>query len=234
MDENQSAVAEVASEPTASSAEKLVPQEKVSKLVGDARTDGHQRGYQQALKELQAQQAANQAPASTNSLNLTEETVGNIVNQRLQQVIETARQEEINAQTRAAREKLASELNHKLSEAKAAIPDFEEKTGSIAFGQYKDALALTNNLDPSIWGHVMVEFTNNPAKLEIIDRLASKDPGAAKKELKKLADSIADNQKALDKPMPRDPLNSVKPSSVSTGKKLDTVEDFKAFYRGKF
>lgn len=210
--------------------EKMIPQHQVNEIVGNAK----QRGYEKALREIQAQQEKLNAQPAQNSpqqANTGQQDIGALIDQRLNefQQKQTNQHQEQLAQSEANR--ILSELEAKSADAKTRYSDFDEKLTSVGYFNFApEVLHFANNVDNS--GDVMYDLASNPTKIMEISALAQKAPQLAALEIQKLSNSIKQNQLAQQSNHSPEPLRQVRSSNVGTDNGREGLKDFKARFTG--
>lgn len=195
-------------------AEKLVPQHEVNSLVGGAKQRGYEKGYQQALSELQQKQAPQQmggiaqAQPQMNGFN-DENRMRQIAADEHAKAYQAMQQQAIQQAQHAEGTRILNELGAKFNETKSRIPDFDNVVKISDFHQMPEVLHYANMVDNS--GDVMYDLAQNPSKMAA---LRSLPPQFAVKEVKRLSDSIKQNQTALTQPQAPAPLGQVNTSNI--------------------
>jgi hypothetical protein len=240
---NSSGEAVNAQPPAAQQPEKLLPQHEVNSLIGAAKQKGLEKGYQQAQAEFQAaqqhamqqqysqppqqqpgQQPQNMMPQQGQNPAMSPQQQpagGQPINDadRLRQIAaeEFAKQQQQmhqNAIAYAQQQhdlRTGNELAAKIAEAKTRYPDFDKVVSLDDFAKMPDILRLANTVDNA--GDVFYEMAKNPSKVSSLRGLPQ-DSQLAVNEVKRLSDSIKQNQLAASQPQTSEPLNQVKPSNV--------------------
>lgn len=218
-------------------AEKLLPQSEVNKLVGGAKNNAYQKGYQQAVAELQATQPPTGTPSAPVQSNPTDlagvkqigaEDLSKAVQEEIQRLEQSRQEETQRAQQEAYAKQVITELTNKVNDAKTRYPDFDEVTSKIDFTTMPEVLELANVADNS--GDVLYDLAKNPSKIATLRGLP---PQVAVAELQRLSDSIKSNQSAAGSGnSPKEPLNHIQPSSVGRDNGTLGVKDYKRMFRG--
>lgn len=235
MNENQNVeqpVVETQPEP------KVLQQHEINAMVGGAKKQGFDKGYQQAKAELMAEmqaKPAEQTPISPTAILAADHEA------KLRQIAseELAKQRQADeAKWRAQQEeeagnKILNELNMKVSAAKSKFDDYDkvvhENFGN--FAKTHEVLLLANSFDNA--GEMLYDIGKNPQKMANIALMVRMGLGdQAYLEMKKLSDSIKVNELSANQPKPKMPLSQVNPSNVGVGKTDDKVSsnDFKGMY----
>jgi len=217
--------------------DKTVPQAKVNELMGVAMAKGHQKGYDKAVADMQAQHAANPIapPANTNMGGVQQLDQGEI-DRRVADAYARAEAQRhadnLKLQQEEHGKRVINSLIGKVNEAQQRIPDYDAVTSRVDFTKVPTILHFADSVDNS--GDVLYHLAQEPAKIGTLMQLANIDPRLAQVEMKKLSDSLKVNQDAEGRPTPKPPLNSIKPSNTGIGKKPQTPAEFRAAYRGRY
>lgn len=219
-------------------AEKLVPQHEVNSLVGGAKQRGYEKGYQQALSELQQKQAPQQmggiaqAQQQMNPIG-DENRMRQIAADEHAKAYQSMQQLAIQQAQHAEGTRILNELGAKFNEAKSRIPDFDNVVKINDFHKMPEVLHYANMVDNS--GDVMYDLAQNPSKIATIRSLSESSPQFALKEVKKLSDSIKQNQNALTQPQAPAPLGQVSTSNigVDTSGKPNTAAGWRKYHLQK-
>src|SRR6185503_18863136 len=177
--------------------EKLLPQSEVNSLVGSAKQKAKEQGYQQAMQEIQQQQqsAGMNQPAQQASMphvSANPDEVRRIAAEefaRQQQALVEAhniQQQTMNGQ------RIYNDLQSKFAAAKSNNPDLDFNKTMQEFQQMPHILTLANEVDNS--PDVIQHLRDNPGKMAQISMLPK---NFADLEMKKISDSIKQNQAAL-------------------------------------
>lgn len=217
--------------------EKMLRQSEVNAIA--ARTK--QEGYDKAMREMAAQYGTQQAqtpqaqPAplqpqqqpqqqpmnSQASPQLTPDQVRQMIMEHAPQSV---------AQQQQAQQRAGVEANfiQKLEAGKTPYPDFDQKVYHLDLaGKNRDMIPLLNSVDNA--ADVMNDIADNPKKLVELRALAmSVSPQAAFNEMRKLSDSIKQNQSATQERLPNEPLSQVNTSITGADSgSLKNVTDFR-------
>jgi hypothetical protein len=219
-------------------AEKLLPQTEVNSLVGAAKQKGHERGYQQAMQEFQQQQQnagmnqqaqqAQQSAIPNQPLASNPDDVRRIAAEEFNRQQQAFAQAQFEQQKQAEGQRIYNELQSKYTAAKATNPAVDFNQTMQEFQQMPHILTLANNVDNS--PDVIQHLKDNPGKMAQISMLP---PNFANMEMKKISDSIKQNQAALSAPKSPEPLSQIRPSTVGVGNS-DGSGSFHSQYKGMY
>jgi len=215
---------------------KYIPKEEATRIIGDQRKEAFEKGYSKAREEALKNSSSDGNQASAKTSQKADVDIDEVVNKRIQEFQQKLEQE-AQAKTRQHEEelqkqqvaKMAEEMVPKIQAAEKEYADFNEVTSNVNFGAYPEILAASNGVDNT--GHVLYELAKNPGKLAVIDNLMAKgSQKAAMAELRKLSNSIKQNQVSNSKRTPT-PLNSVKSSNVGDSGQPLSIADRKKIWR---
>lgn len=219
-------IAQHVAEEQQAPAEEMVPQSKVDAIV----TARLAREREKAMASMggMGNQSSQMQPQ------FDEEALLAKAAERMQQQMDTQRQEyERKVQTEQA-EKIAEIYLGKMEEGKGKYPDFEEVTADFSPAAYPQVTVLASQHDNL--ADIMYELNKNPRKLVDLHVLALTNKQMAQKEMAKLSQSIKQNETAVanNRQSPQ-PLSKMKASTVAgqdTGKR--TISDMRKDprYRG--
>lgn len=123
--------------------------------------------------------------------------------------------------------KLVHKYSSKMNQGKEFFDDFEEVMSDFAPQAFPQLVYLAANEENT--PAIMYELAKNPMKLASLQKLAEMHPALAEKEMKKLAQSISQNQQAVQAnvsaPQPLSRLKSNQSTGVDSGKM--SIADFK-------
>ncbi len=183
--------------------EKAIPQSVVE-----------QTKYQMNEQGKLAQSHANNSASIPTSASLTTEDVHNIIaSHTAQQANEWQAQQ------------IAQQFLGKLTAAKDKYPDFEETLANLEVHKFPEVVQLANNFDNT--ADIMYELAKNPSKAVILKQCAQLNPNLATLELRRLSDSIKQNQAAKQRPIAKPPLTQLTSSLTKTDNDLTNISDYR-------
>jgi len=200
---------------------KIVQREKAA--AADKARQETEAKFQQEMAQLQAQQKSmGGMTQAVDADKIYEQVYG-----RFQQEQQARQQQEQQAAYEQEVNKLTDTYLQKMSSGKDLYEDFDAVTSTFEPQAFPHVVVLASQLDNT--ADVMYDLSKNPQKLVTIAGLAERSPQMAREQLRRLSDSIKQNQTAksqnVDAPSP---LTSVRPSanagSDGGGK---TVRDFR-------
>lgn len=217
----------ISSEP-----EKALSKEEINNLVKSAKIIGAEKrqkemeiAHAQEMESLRAKlsQAPQENPADF------EEKMWQRFNERakLQEEAEAAEREKAHqAEYQQHMTKVAQQYATKMTAGKDKFSDFDEVMTDFDYDAFHPIAFLANELENT--DEVMYELGKNPTKLAQLDYLAKTSPKTAQKEMKKLSESIQQNQKALaSNATTNAPLSRLKSSNVGEDSGKLGLEDYK-------
>jgi hypothetical protein len=192
--------------------EKVFSRDEVAKIVNAEKNKALEREREKIRSELTTQQQSN---AQTGQGRIyTEQEIESIVNkvadQRVHQVVAN---------------KIVDEFSSKMLAAKSKYSDFEETVGKLNLVQNPILVQWANSVDNT--ADIIYDIAKNPAKLVTILALAGHSPELAFDEVKKLSSSIKQNEEALKRQQPKEPLSQVQPSNTGVDNGSKTITDLR-------
>lgn len=185
---------------------KIVQREKAA-AAEKARQEAEAK-FQQEIAQLQASQKSMGGMTPTvDADKLYEQVYG-----RIQQEQQAKLQQEQQAAYEAEINKLTDTYLQKMGQGKELYEDFDTVTAAFEPQAFPHVVVLASQLDNT--ADVMYDLSKNPQKLVTIAGLAERSPQMAKEQLRRLSESIKQNQTAksqnIDAPQP---LTAIKPSA---------------------
>lgn len=213
----------------------MLPQSEVNRIVKQEKEAALKKGYDRAMAELQAQQAQQQPAMQAQPVNqMNQPPSGQNVQDWRQMMAEEldrreqqARAERERAEQEAYTKQVLNSIHQKALQAKQDIPDFDEVTSQVDFGQLPDILGLADTVDNG--GHVLYELAKNPSKIGSLRGLSS-SPALQVREIKRLSDSLKQNVQAQNTRLPGEPLSNLQPSKAGVSSGEPSLRDLKRRY----
>lgn len=180
-------------------------------------------------EELSRLKSQSQAPVQDDMSSIEDRVVNRLMAEAKKHEDAEAKryQEELEQKQLEEANKLVAKYQSKMSLGKDKFNDFEEVMGDFvpqAFPQLVFLAAQEENTP-----EVMYELAKNPQKLAAMHTLAMTHPALAEKEMKRLAQSISQNQQAQEQNVsaqaPLSRLKSSQSTGVDSGKM--SIADFK-------
>ncbi len=213
--------------------EGMLPVSRVNELVGHARLDGKRVGRQEALKELQANQAGQQSAPAQQSMpsqggmsQMSPDQINDMIEKRL-----AHEREMINRQHHENHaQQVMNDFGNKLKEGSAKYPNFQEAINSIWPPDQKNnlpELILMLNQTPNA-ADVLMDLYNNPAKIGTLKSNWDAAPHLGHMAMQALSKSVMSNQ-AADKnySSAKEPLSQLKSSAIGTDSGPLSVRDLR-------
>lgn len=209
--------------------EKMLSQSEVNSLIGRAK----QEGYQKALKESQPQQQASMSNSSNvdDIMSKFEKTLDERLNFRLAEQKRLQEEQAQKAQQTALikeASRIVEDFNRKCKDASSRYEDFEDVKNSLNLNDpNKGGLVLMANQYDNA-GDIIYELGKNLDKAAKIIGLMNVDPSWAESEMKRLSDSIKQNQQAINSPQARAPLSQMQTTTnVGSGGDYNDLQSLK-------
>jgi hypothetical protein len=210
--------------------EKTLTQSQVNDIVKREKAMATDR----ARKEYEALQAQQSQPMSMGGM--PQGNMGDIEDKVFNRILEHAKKleedeqrkafEDQRAQQQAALESDAKRYLVKVANGKDKFSDFDEVMKDFDAGAFPQLALLAGELDNT--ADIMYELSKNPDKIARLDYLANRSPALARKELGKLANSITQNDQALeDNVTTNAPLSRLKSSTVGADNGKMGLKDYK-------
>lgn len=138
------------------------------------------------------------------------------------------------AQTKTQEEYAQRTVNNfftKINAGKEKYQDFDKVTDGIEYGNFPNVVQLLAEYVDNSSG-VLYELGKDRIKMANLEFLAEKSPRDAIVQAQRLAQSIRDNESAINTQFPNEPLSQMKPTNTGTDSGSLTVSDFRKKYRG--
>jgi hypothetical protein len=207
--------------PAEQPAEKMLKQSEVNEIVGRAKREAHEKALREAETKYAISNNQQQvAPAQSigGVQQLTDDQIRRVIVEQAHRMSQEA-----------IANKTAAEIEHKVNSVKEKYADHDEaikkaKLAKIA-ERNPDVIYMINTLDNA--GDVIYELGKNPSKLVNLMNVADFDQDSAMDDLRKLSQSIKDNESSLKAQSPADPLSQIKPSLTKTDNGNMTISDLR-------
>lgn len=213
--------------------EKTLPVSQVNQIVAREKREAQERArreYESKLSELEASRDTQSAPQAGIG-GIPQEAYSSIKEKLMEDIMAEAKKAEEEyqkEQQKEAMKKVAENYFTKLQKGKEIYQDFDEVLADFNPRNFPQVVYLASELDNT--PEIIYELSKNPGKLANLNALAQADPEWAKKEMKKLSESIATNRNAIEQNQsPNAPLNRLSASSKVGGDTGQmTLKDFKS------
>lgn len=230
--------------------EKTFRQSELNEIVGRARQEAVERYKRETSRSSHensqhATHPVNSQHRQYNANYVNPEPPANVISQdeirRLaSEEIQRSRDEWNQEAQRSAQEqeaqRIASEFFTKVNAGKSKLQDFDTVMADVDLRAIPYHVQLANMVDNT--AEVMYELAKNPAKIGAIQNLididlrAGKSPKLAMAEMRKLSQSIKNNESATNFRSPNEPLSQVRPSNAGTDNRgALTVSDYRRKYK---
>lgn len=214
--------------------EKMLRQSEVNDIVGRAKQDAASRAVEQYKSSQQSQQPSYQQNQTTQQpqQGMSEERYRQVAAEEAQRIRDQERSE---YQTRSETEnaqRIVKNFYDKMAAGKEKYDDFEKVTGDVELQRFPNTVHMLAEMVDNPHD-VLYELSKNRAKLAQLELTAREFPQEAIHDLRRLADSIKNNEAASSRRTPNAPLSQQRPTNVGTdaGGTL-TMRDLKSKYRG--
>ncbi len=221
-------------EPQGEPASDMLDKNTVSKIVERERLKAFAKGKQEALMELQQQQAPQesapmqqaQAPQQLGGMQqMSPADIERMIAEKAPQMLQQHIQEMKN-------EHMASSFVSKMQAAEAKYPGLEAKLNGIDYTDpaMMKIVEFASNLENT--GEVMKEILDHPGKMGNLLNL-SRQPQYLQQAMMELSNSIKTNQDALaQEKQAQDPMSQLKPStSAGMDNSAMSVADFQKMFK---
>jgi hypothetical protein len=202
-----------------------ISQDKVTEIVRDAFNRGRQKGLSESSIGMggMSAQPVQHAP-------IDQQAVSKLIGDEFSKHKAEYERTQLEQAQRVEGERQLRMLKTKVDAAAAKHPDYDEVTKQHNWEQMPEVLHYANTVDNA--GDVLYDLAKNPSKIATIRGLP---PASAALEIKKLSDSIKQNETAsidATKPPPV-PGSQLKPSNLASDKQPSTASEYAARYKGR-
>lgn len=204
--------------------EKMIPVSEVNKHIAGAK----KKAYEKAKRELQSNANLNY-DEPLNSQEQKPEFSRDIMREELNNILKEQQESQAKAYEQERARKIYSELHDKVTEAQKRIPDYDEVTSNFDFTSVPAILEHANHFENG--GDILYDLAKNPMKIGNLLSLVQ-HPAVVHAELKKLSDSIKQNELAKDTKLANEPLQAIRSSNVGADNGKLTLADYKKMFRG--
>ncbi len=231
QDESQIEEGQDSGSESSDKSEKMVPQSQVNKIVAREKREAEQRAIkameerleQQRQLTLQQNATARDPNAKVNMSEMTQADLDRLIDER----------SELKANEKATRAELsrfAVEFQAKIDAAIESDPEFAATLEDLELTKFPNLAFVVNRMDNA--ADVLKDIAKNPYKFaNVLSLLNSGSVKMAEKEIRRLSDSIKQNQQAKSQPKNPAPLSQTKPSNAITGGGKKSVSDLRLDYR---
>lgn len=212
--------------------ERTFRQSEVNELIGRAKNEAVERYRREASMASHQQPIQHQTSAPA----IAEPDIRKLAAEEMQKLrTEWTHEAQRSAQEQEA-QRIASDFFAKVNADKSKFSDYDKVLGEIDLRSIPYHVQLAATVDNT--AAVMYELAKNPTKLAAIqtlidiDHKAGRVPKLALAEMRRLSESIKENEKAAKFQAPKAPLSKMPPSNAGTGNTGPlTVSDYRKKYR---
>ena len=217
--------------------EKMIPASEVSRHIAGAKKkayDKAKREYEEKLR--QTNEVVNQQSPGTRSdvdqmrMNNPNSDPRSMMREELEKLLQEQEQMRMRAHHENEARKILTELATKVEDAQKRIPDFKDVISQFDFTATPELLEASNLFDNS--GDILYDLAKNPSKIGSLRSLAQISPTAVFGEMRKLSDSIKQNQTAKSTQFAKEPSRTFQSSNVGGDSGNLSLADLKRKYRG--
>lgn len=127
-------------------------------------------------------------------------------------------------------QRIVSEFFNKLSAGKEKYQDFDDVAGTVEFSRFPNVVQLLHSYVDNAHD-VMYELGRDRGKLALLEQLSHMSPNDAIFQVRRLSQSIKDNESAGKMRTPSEPLSQMRPSNTGTGNGGMSISDYRKKYR---
>jgi hypothetical protein len=222
----------------AQSEEKLFRQSEINDIVKRAKY-GAVEDYKRKVAERPDYvrqkesdgQSLNQDTSFARNSSLTPEDVRRMAVEESQRLrdewIQSAQMQEQQQQAQM----IVQDFFTKLSTGKDKYQDFDSVVGDIDYGKFPNVVQLANSHVDNT-NDVIYELGKDRTKLALLEQLVRMSPRDAIVQIKRLSQSIKDNESAGKMHQANEPLSQMRPSNTGMDNGVLSVRDLRKKYRG--
>lgn len=210
--------------------ERVFKQTEVNDLIGRAKSEAVER-FKRESSIASHQTNQQQQPSSQNTYGSSqEEMVRRLAGEEAQKLRNQWIEEANTRHQQQEAEKVANEFIQKIDSGKSKYQDYDSVMKDVNYGDIPDIVQVANMMENT--SDIMYELGKNPSKIGIIRQLLNISPSLAMAEMKRLSQSIKDNEEAKNFRHPNEPLSQLRPSHQGMDNKgAQTVSDYRQRYR---
>lgn len=211
--------------------EKVFRQSEVNEIVKKAKY-GAVEDYKRLATERPEYVREKYSAPESSQVNATshEERIRQLAAEEAQKHLERIRNEESQRSEAERASNLVSSFYTKIAAGKEKYQDFDSVTGDVDLVRFPNVVQLlagyVDNADD-----VYYELGKDRIKMANLDFLADKSPNDAIKQIRRLSESIKQNQEAAKVKMPNAPLSTMRPSNTGTDNGAMSVSDYRKRYK---
>lgn len=227
---------EVQSTPTqapveSAPSEKMLRQSEVNDIVGRAKQDAASRAVEQ-YKRSQQESTPQSNYESSPSSGMSEERVRKMAGEEAQRLRDQWVQETQSRTETDNAQRIVKNFYDKMAVGKEKYDDFEKVTGDLELSRFPNTVHMLAEMVDNPHD-ILYELSKNRAKMAQLEIAAREFPQEALFDLKRLSDSIKNNESATQKRTPNAPLSQQRPSNLGTDSgNVLSMRDLKSKYKG--
>ncbi len=219
----------------AAAEEKLFRQAEINEIVKRAKHDAVESFKRMQVEQPQyAQQKFNEPVQQDQRQQTTAQISSDEIRKLAAEEAQRLRSEWLtDAQTKqqeAEAQRIANEFFNKLSSGKEKYQDFDS-VANIDFARFPNAIQLANSYIDNT-ADVVYELGRDRTKLAMLEQLAHLSPQDAIAQIKRLSQTIKENETASKARTANEPLSHLRTSNAGTDSGVMSMRDLKAKYRG--
>jgi hypothetical protein len=200
--------------------EKLYTVQEVNNLIAYKKAEVAEK----LKKQYEGQQGAQSTPT------LDAEAIAAAAAQKTLEHLQAKAMEEEQRLFAEEHAKNQAELKKKLVAGRSKYDDFDEHVSTFNGASYPQVVAAAAKLDTA--ADIIYELSKNPEKAARLQLLADKnDYGALERGIKKLSDSIVQNEEAKKQAKPAAPYTKMKPGVASASSGELTIDDYAKMFK---
>lgn len=212
----------------------MLDKNTVSKIVERERLKAFAKGKQEALMELQQQQApqestpAPQQAAAPQQLGGMQQMSAADIERMIAEKAPQMLQDHVN---QIKNEHTVNSFVAKMQAAEAKHPGLEAKLNDLDYTTMAPVISMANDMENT--ADIMKELLDNPMKMGNLMTLMYAQPKMAQRAMAELSNSIKTNTEALaQEKQAQDPMSQLKPStSAGMDNSAMSVSDFRKMFR---
>ena len=212
-----------------SNAERLFKQSELNEIVGRAKHDAVESFKRQNAPQ-QSQQSYTQPPMNSQRP-LSEDDVKRLTTEELGRQREEWERQSLEKKHADEAQRIVSTYKDKIAAGRDKYQDFEAVTSNVDMRYYPNVVQLlAEHVDNS--ADILYDLAKNRTKLGNLEFMCGHNPQDAIYEIKRLAESIKQNESSSQIRSSNAPLSQQRPSNTGTDSGALSIADLKRKYRG--
>lgn len=229
-----SAPAPVSTPETSAPHEKMLRQSEVNDIVGKRSQEAAARAVEQYKRSQESAQSNYQSQTTQPQQNyaMSEDRYRQVAAEEAQRFHEQQRNEWQTRNETENAQRIVKNFYDKIAVGKDKYEDFEKVTGDVELQRFPNTVHMLAEMVDNPHD-VLYELSKNRAKLAQLELTAREFPQEAIHDLRRLGDSIKNNESASNRKIPNAPLSQQRPSNLGTdsGSNALSMRDLKSKYR---